>query len=155
MPAEVLKRHGDRPVLEPRPGRRDAASTFNPGAILVGEKVHMLYRAVTDLKPYVSRFGLAVSADGVHFERAVDEPVFSPRENFEVGGVEDARITRNGEDFLITYAAVSVVPGPVYEAVDFFSLCAAGPVHRTAGHAADGAEPHRAAAVEGPAELHL
>ena len=120
MPSHAWKRHGDRPVLEPRPGCWDAESTFNPGAILVGEEVHMLYRAVTDLRPYVSRLGLAISGDGVHFERAAEGPVFQPRENFEVGGVEDARITREGEDFLVTYAAVSVVPGGAYEQADFF-----------------------------------
>jgi len=121
MPADVLKRHGERPVLEPRPGGWDAVGTFNPGAILVGDEVHMLYRAVSDLKQYVSRLGLAVSGDGVHFERAAEGPVFQPQESFEVGGVEDARITRDGEDFLVTYAAVSVVPGPAYEQADFFA----------------------------------
>ena len=120
MPEKLLKRYAEKPVLEPRPNCWDAASTFNPGAILVGEEVHMLYRAVTDLTPYVSRLGLAVSGDGIHFERAADGPVFEPQANFEVGGVEDARITRDGEDFLVTYAAVSVVPGPAYEKVDFF-----------------------------------
>ena len=121
MPSDVLRRYGDQPVLEPRAGHWDAASTFNPGAILGDDgKVLMLYRAVTDLKPYVSRFGLAGSDDGRHFERLADEPVFEPQAVCEVGGVEDARITREGEEFLVTYAAVSVVPGPAYEQVDFF-----------------------------------
>lgn len=120
MAKSVLQRYGDQPVLEPRPGHWDAASTFNPGAILKDGKVHMLYRAVTDLRPYVSRFGLAISEDGRHFERAGDEPVFEPQGDFEVGGVEDARITQDGDDYLITYAAVSVVPGPVYEELNFF-----------------------------------
>ena len=121
MSSNVLKRYGDKPVLEPRGGHWDAASTFNPGAILVGDEVHMLYRAVTDLRPYVSRLGLAVSADGVHFERPVEGFVHEGQFDFEVGGVEDARITRDGDDFLVTYAAVSVVPGPVYEQVDFLN----------------------------------
>lgn len=84
-------------------------------------KVRMLYRAVTDLKAYVSRFGLAASADGRGFEREVDGFVHEPKMPYEVGGVEDARITRDGDGFLVTYAAVTVVPGPAYEAIDFFN----------------------------------
>ncbi len=133
MPSDILRRHGGEPVLEPRPDRWDAVSTFNPGAILVGDEVHMLYRAVTDLKPYVSRFGLAVSKDGVHFERAEEGFVHEPAFDFEVGGVEDARITRDGDDFLVTYAAVSVVPGPAYEAVDFFNRTKADPYFERPG----------------------
>jgi len=128
MPSDILKRHSDQPVLEPRPGHWDAVSTLNPGAILDADgSVLMLYRAVTDLETYVSRFGLARSGDGVHFERVGDEPVFQPEAPFETGGVEDARVTREGEDFLVAYAAVSVVPGPVYEEIDFFRRARADP----------------------------
>ncbi len=121
MSQPLLQRYTDQPVLTPRDGRWDAVSVFNPGAIYVGDEVHMVYRAVTDLRPYVSRLGLAISPDGYRFERAEDAPVYAPREDFEVGGVEDARITRDGQDFLVTYAAVTVVPGPAYEEVDFFN----------------------------------
>lgn len=121
MSSDLLRRYGDTPVLSPRDGRWDAVSVFNPGAIYVGDEVHMVYRAVTDLRPYVSRFGLAVSSDGYRFERAEDAPVYAPQAEFEVGGVEDARITRDGKEFLVTYAAVTVVPGPAYEEVDFFN----------------------------------
>ena len=73
MPADILTRRGDGPVLEPRPGRWDAVSTCNPGAILDDDgNVLLLYRAATDRPSYVSRLGLAVSADGVHFERACE-----------------------------------------------------------------------------------
>jgi len=128
MASSILRRHGDKPVLEPRAGQWDAVSTFNPGAILDDDgRVRMLYRAVTDLKPYVSRFGLAVSEDGVRFERAAEGPVYEPDAPFEIGGVEDARITRDGEDYLVTYAAVSGVPGAVYEEMDFFARAQADP----------------------------
>ncbi|MGD8239635.1 MAG: glycosidase, partial [Armatimonadota bacterium] len=121
MSAGIVQRHGNRPVLEPREGEWDAVSTFNPGAILVDGTVHMIYRAVSDLREYVSRFGLAISEDGRHFERAEEQPVYEPRLDYEVGGVEDARITRDGDEYLITYAAVAKKPGPVYEAMDFFA----------------------------------
>jgi len=121
MSANVLARYSDQPVLEPRPGKWDCVSTFNPGVILHEGRVMMLYRGVGDLKQYISRFGLAVSDDGIHFQRAVDGFVHEPVMDYEVGGVEDARIIRDGDDFLITYAAVTVVPGPVYEEIDFFN----------------------------------
>lgn len=115
----VLKRYEDNPVLGPRPDEWDAVSTFNPGAILVDGRVHMLYRAVSDIRHYISRFGLAVSDDGREFER-LEGPVHGPRGEWEVGGVEDARITPDGDDYLVTYAAVSKVPGPIYEEMAFF-----------------------------------
>jgi predicted GH43/DUF377 family glycosyl hydrolase len=121
MSTGIVKRYGDRPILEPREGAWDSVSTFNPGAILVDGKVYMLYRAANDLKEYVSRFGLAISEDGYHFERAAEAPVHEPLMDYEVGGVEDARITRDGDEYLVTYAAVTKKPGPVYEKMDFFS----------------------------------
>ncbi|MFW6189703.1 MAG: glycosidase [Planctomycetota bacterium] len=117
----ILQRYEANPVLEPRPEAWDGVSVFNPGAILAGGRVRMLYRAVSDIRQYVSRFGLAVSEDGRRFERAVEGPVYGPEGEFEKGGVEDARITRDGEDYLVAYAAVSRVPGPVYEEMDFFA----------------------------------
>jgi len=116
----VLRRASVRPVLEPRPDGWDSVSVFNPGAILVDGAVHMLYRAVSDVGDYVSRFGLAISEDGRRFERAVDGPVYEPCHDYEVGGVEDARITRDGDGFLVTYAAVTRMPGPVYAEMDFW-----------------------------------
>ncbi|MGD2175552.1 MAG: hypothetical protein PVJ27_09120 [Candidatus Brocadiaceae bacterium] len=116
----MLKRYGGNPILQPSPEAWDSVSVFNPGAIWRDGRVFMLYRAVSDLGRYVSRFGLAVSEDGRRFERASDGPVFEPGADCEIGGVEDARITRDGDDFLVTYAAVSKVPGPIYEEMDFF-----------------------------------
>jgi predicted GH43/DUF377 family glycosyl hydrolase len=118
----LLKRYEGNPVLSPRPGAWDSVSTFNPGAVLHEGRVLMLYRAVSDIGQYVSRFGLAASEDGRRFERVVDGPVFGPRQDYEAGGVEDARITCEGDQFLITYAAVSVVPGPAYADMDFFTV---------------------------------
>jgi predicted GH43/DUF377 family glycosyl hydrolase len=119
----ILQRAETNPVLEPRPDAWDSYSTFNPGAIRHEGRIWMLYRAVSDQAQYLSRFGLAVSDDGRRFERAAEGPVFEPERDCEVGGVEDARITRDpgGDGFLVTYAAVSKLPGPIYEERDFFA----------------------------------
>ncbi len=129
----LLKRYAGNPVLQPRPGRWDAVSVFNPGAILVDGRVQMLYRAVSDIGQYVSRFGLAVSEDGRSFERVGDGPIYGPHGEHEVGGVEDARITRDGDGYLVTYAAVSKVPGPVYEQMDFFATARRDPYTQRPG----------------------
>jgi predicted GH43/DUF377 family glycosyl hydrolase len=129
----VLKRFEGNPVLEPVPGAWDSVSVFNPGAIRHEGRVLMLYRAVSSVERYVSRFGLAVSEDGYQFRRAGEGPVFGPREDYEVGGVEDARITRDGEEFLVSYAAVSKVPGPVYAEMDFFRVTREDPYHDRPG----------------------
>ncbi len=129
----ILKRFEGNPVLEPVPGAWDCVSVFNPGAILKDGRVYMLYRAVSDLGRYVSRFGLAISEDGYSFERASDRFVFEPQERYEVGGVEDARITPDDGGFLITYAAVSKEPGPVYADMDFFRISREDPYCRRPG----------------------
>ena len=117
----IIDRFAGNPVLEPAPGRWDGVSVFNPGAVLRDGRVYMLYRGVGDLREYVSSLGLAVSDDGRAFRRVGEGPVHGPQHDYEVGGVEDARITADGDGFLITYAAVSKKPGPAYARMDFFN----------------------------------
>lgn len=104
---EILKRHPENPILTPRaevPWERMAV--FNPGVALVGDRVYMLYRAVGEYELYVSSLGLAVSDDGVHFER-FDSPAFAPEEEYERFGCEDPRVTRVEGRYYITYTALS------------------------------------------------
>lgn len=118
----ILNRFEGNPILAPAQDGWDCVSVFNPGAILKDGKVYLLYRAVSDIGQYVSRLGLAAAEDGYTFERISDGPVFEPRQDYEVGGVEDARITADDGDFLVTYAAVSKKPGPAYAETDFFRV---------------------------------
>ena len=77
---------------------------FNPGVIYDGSIFHMLYRAQgADM---VSRFGYAVSKDGVNFNR-MSKPVFEPEIIDEVYGVEDARITLIDGAYHVCYTAFS------------------------------------------------
>ncbi|RKY62763.1 MAG: glycosidase [Candidatus Latescibacterota bacterium] len=112
-----LKRWSGNPILAPSPDRQwEKEAVYNPGAILHQGKVYLLYRAVGDYEMYSSRFGLAVSRDGFHFERVSDEPVFEPGVDYDKGGCEDPRIVKMGEEFFITYAAL---PRPPCEYGDF------------------------------------
>jgi len=59
---------------------------------------------------------LAVSKDGVHFERVSDRPVFSPSEdNWDAGCVEDPRIVKFDEWYAVTYASRPFPPGQYWK----------------------------------------
>ena len=86
----------ENPVLIPGETGFDSWAAYNPAVIYAFGKYHMFYRAETlDEKdtPYcgTSRIGLAISEDGLHFEKLglvldADQPYELP------GGVEDPRI---------------------------------------------------------------
>lgn len=85
---------------------------FNPCAVVRDGKVYLLYRAEDFVGKYngTSRIGLAVSDDGLHFER-YPVPVFYP-ENDQYkdmeweGGVEDPRIVEDEHGiYYMTYTA--------------------------------------------------
>lgn len=85
---------------------------FNPAAIVRDNKVYLLYRAEDTIGRYAgtSRIGLAISSDGLHFEKQT-APVFYPendslkRYEWE-GGCEDPRVveTEDGQ-YVMTYTS--------------------------------------------------
>jgi beta-1,2-mannosidase len=91
----------------------EAAHTFNPAAVLEGNKVAVLYRAEDDtgrdaIGGHTSRLGLAESSDGIHFKR-LPEPVFYPAQDTQQdrewpGGVEDPRVVQTDDGlYVLTY----------------------------------------------------
>lgn len=96
-----------------KPVRWEALHTFNPAAIVRDGKVCLLYRAEDDsgemrIGGHTSRLGLAVSQNGLHFERS-PAPVFFPSLDAQTGrewpgGVEDPRIVeREDGEYVLTY----------------------------------------------------
>ena len=90
------------PILK-KEVRWDEKDVFNPAAVVHGDKVYMIFRAEDNIGKYAgtSRLGVAVSEDGLHFER-MPSPVFYPDNDslkrFEwEGGVEDPRIVKSEE----------------------------------------------------------
>lgn len=91
----------------------ESMATFNPAAVVKGDKVYVVYRAedlTGEMKigGHTSRLGMAVSKDGLHFKRFGD-PVFYPDNDSQKkyewpGGTEDPRIieTDNGR-YIMTY----------------------------------------------------
>lgn len=116
---KALIKSEDNPVISPEANNDwEAWQTFNPGVILLNDKVHFLYRAIGN--DGISRFGYAGSYDGFHIEERLSYPVYEhkigQKPSFNIfsyfsggsfGGAEDPRIVRvNGEDTLyVTYTA--------------------------------------------------
>jgi beta-1,2-mannosidase len=90
----------DNPILQPIGDGWQSANLYNPAAIVVDDRVALLYRGHAADK--VSHIGIAFSDDGIHFERE-DEPLLSPEFDYERHGCEDPRITRIGDTYYLTY----------------------------------------------------
>ena len=101
-----LTRAKENPILTPSDLPWENMLVFNPGAIMVEDKVYLIYRAMGKNDIH-SRLGLATSRDGIHFERKKD-PLYSggghPDESL---GIEDPRIVKIDDTYYITYTAVS------------------------------------------------
>ena len=112
-----FKRYAKNPIITPNPDNSwEAKSTFNPTAVYLDNKVHILYRALSD--EHTSTVGYAVSGDGFQIEKKFEKPVYVPREKFELkakpdaySGCEDARIThfKEEEKLYMCYTAYSGV----------------------------------------------
>ncbi|MBU2632598.1 hypothetical protein KKG52_02670 [Patescibacteria group bacterium] len=106
------------PIIAPKTENGwEAWQTFNPGVVLLENKVHFLYRAIGE--DGISRFGYAVSSDGFTIDERLPYPVYEHKTSkrmFSIysylsggswGGSEDPRLVRiEKEDVLyMTYTA--------------------------------------------------
>jgi len=121
-----LERFQGNPILKPDHKHPwETKGVFNPAALYEDGKIHILYRAIGESD--VSVLGYASSLDGLHINERLDKPVYVPREPFEganpshphisqspgiyvsggggMGGCEDPRLTRIGEQVYMTYVA--------------------------------------------------
>lgn len=105
-------RFAGNPIIAPRPGMIwEEHGTINPAAIDLGDKTHILYRAVAPGN--VSALGLAISSDGFSIDERPDKAVYSPREPFEMRndgakdnyGCEDPRLQQIDDRVYMTYTA--------------------------------------------------
>lgn len=117
--AIALIRHENNPVISPKSENGwEAWQTFNPGVVLLNERVHFLYRAIGE--DGLSRFGYAASNDGFYIDERLSYPVYEhkigQRPYFNVssyfsggsfGGAEDPRLVRVEEEdtLYMTYTA--------------------------------------------------
>jgi predicted GH43/DUF377 family glycosyl hydrolase len=104
-------RFDGNPIIVPNPELAwKAKATYNPAAIFLDGKVHIIYRAQANDGSSV--LGYATSRDGIHIDENLDYPIYTPREPFEQmtkpqwnSGCEDPRITQIGERLYMAYTA--------------------------------------------------
>ena len=87
--------------IDQKPAHWEALHTFNPGAVVRDGKIYVLYRAEDDsgqmkIGGHTSRVGLAVSEDGIHFQREAAPVLYPAADDQQArewpGGVEDPRV---------------------------------------------------------------
>lgn len=117
----TVVRSAKNPILEPiKEHAWENKAVFNPTALDIGGKVHIVYRAMGD--DDTSVFGYAYSKDGIKIEERFDRPIYTPRESFEKkihpgnSGCEDPRITRIDDKIYMLYTAYDGVRPPAVAA---------------------------------------
>jgi len=71
----ILARSKENPIISPKSENGwEAWQTFNPGVILLGDKIHFLYRAIGE--DGISRLGYAVSNDGFTIDERLPYPIY-------------------------------------------------------------------------------
>jgi beta-1,2-mannobiose phosphorylase / 1,2-beta-oligomannan phosphorylase len=117
-----LSRHHSNPILEPNQENTwEYDATFNPAALHLENKIHLIYRAIG--AGGVSVFGYASSKDGFKIDERLDSPAFAvisfqgnPQKSevllspqYVSGGswvgCEDPRLTQIGERIYMTYVS--------------------------------------------------
>lgn len=109
FPLGPFEKYQYNPILGPQGDTWESKDLFNPTAVEKDGKIFLLYRAEDHTGAGAwngtSRIGLAISEDGIHFERH-PEPVLVPTEPYEnPGGCEDPRVTQIGDTYYLTYSA--------------------------------------------------
>ena len=113
-----FRRAKSNPIIVPNALHSwEGKATFNPAAIRIGTTTYILYRTFAD--DNTSFIGLATSKDGIKIEERLPEPIYIPRENFELkkvaggnSGCEDPRITEIGKTLYMCYTAFDGIGPP-------------------------------------------
>ncbi len=98
------------PIIEPTKNTWENKATFNPAAIYLDEKFHLVYRAMGEDNTSVMAY--ATSRDGVSIDYRAEKPIYKPSEKFEsksaegrMSGCEDPRLTLIEDKIYMCYTA--------------------------------------------------
>ena len=111
-------RDSSNPILIPNPKESwQSRAVFNPAAIVLNNKIHVVYRAMSE--DNTSVMGYFNSVDGIHVDELSHEPIYIPRADFEIkknpggnSGCEDPRLTKIGDKIYMCYTAFDGVKCP-------------------------------------------
>lgn len=113
-----LEKYENNPILTKNPQNDwESLCVLNPAVIQGNDgRYFMLYRAAGNDEEHIIRLGLAVSNDGIHFERVSPKPLLSPDPmGPDAGGVEDPRLIKMGDYYYLTYASRPFPPGQYWK----------------------------------------
>jgi beta-1,2-mannobiose phosphorylase / 1,2-beta-oligomannan phosphorylase len=137
LTSSELVRYAGNPLLEPVSDNHwEAFAAFNPAALHIDGRVHLLYRAQGH--DGVSTLGYASSSDGVSMDERSTFPVFVPTRDFDrrsskadknpypyvsgggFGGCEDPRLTLIDDTIYLIYVAFDGArpPGVALSSID-------------------------------------
>lgn len=113
-----FERFKNNPILKPNlENSWESLAVFNPGAIYLNGKVHIVYRAMS--QDNTSVFGYATSKNGFDIDFKAKDPIYIPREDFEFkkipnanSGVEDPRLVKIGNKIYMFYTAYDSINSP-------------------------------------------
>lgn len=117
-----FSRFSGNPIIKPDPTHAwEAKAAFNPATVTLRGNIYLLYRALSN--DNTSTIGYAVTSDAVTLDERLPEPVYVPREPFEIkkipdanSGCEDPRLTHIGNRLYMCYTAFDGI-GPARVAV--------------------------------------
>ncbi len=101
-----LTRAKENPILTPSDLPWENMLVFNPAAVISDDKIYLLYRAL-GTNDQISRFGLAISTDGIHFTRQKEPAYYGGGHEYEAFGIEDPRVVKIDNTFYLVYTAIS------------------------------------------------
>lgn len=113
-----LKRFSGNPIITPNPKHEwEAQATLNAGAFRHSGVTHLFYRAISS--DNTSSVGYATTLDGCKLIERFQDPIYVPREPFEMkkisganSGCEDPRVTKIGERLYMLYTAFDGIGPP-------------------------------------------
>lgn len=106
-PRELFRRFAGNPIITPAHIPRMVNAVFNPGATVVGGQTLLLLRV--EHRTGLSSLAVATSEDGLTGWRVDRVRCLDPLEGYfpEHWGIEDPRITKVGDDYLVVYVGYS------------------------------------------------
>ena len=100
-----IERCSENPVVAPGGLPWRMVATMNPAVYYEDGKFTMFERAAGSLHPFQCFLGMLESEDGIHWEHKFDEPVITGEMvGFKYGSVQDPRIVKIDDDYLMTFA---------------------------------------------------